>query len=184
MLGKFGDIRIRVKAALSARPMTETIGLEYRPWHFDAVLEFPMICNPLTHLARFAVVVVAIVLAVLPHSSMGCTHCLLHSVSEFADSHAHAGQSPVDHACDSCCSGAIGHHLEDSDHSPHDCPCCIGGLENTPLFTSPSTHIVDVTSAAPAWLEFERRQTPVMLVQCLEAAEPVFSPHLPNVLRI
>ncbi len=149
-----------------------------------------MICKPLTHLAHYAMVVVAVVLAVLPHSSMACTHCLLHSVSELTNSHAHAGQSPDDHACESCCSestcssGSIGQDPEDRNHSHHDCPCCIGGLENTPLFTSPSTHIVDVTSAAPAWLGFERGQPPVVLVHGLEAAGPVFSPNLPNVLRI
>lgn len=143
-----------------------------------------MTFNLLTHLARYAVVVVAIILAVLPHSSMGCTHCLLQSVIEFADSHSHAGQSQGDHPCQSCCSESIGRHLDDGDHSHHDCPCCIGGLENTPFFTSPSTYIMDITSVAPTWLASARRQTPLTLVQCLEVARPVSSPHLPHVLRI
>lgn len=146
--------------------------------------ELSMFCILLARLAQCVVVVAALLTTLPPPSSLVCSHCLLLDAFECEEIDSHSGHSRDDGSCDSPCSESHGQHSDDDQHSRKDCPCCAEGLDNNVLLTSVSRHIVDTASVNTKWLGIEYPQRSLCDVQCPEVMTSIWSPSLPNVLRI
>jgi hypothetical protein len=109
------------------------------------------------------VFVAAIISALIPPSSLACTHCLLRDVIEIAGHNSDCEHDQEEHSCEAPCSeshdsDSPGHHPDDDHHSHRDCPCCIGGFENALLLSGSVNRLADIATVTPAWSGFEYQQ--------------------------
>ena len=154
-----------------------------------SALDCPMLRTPLTRFAQCAVFVAAIISALIPPSSLACTHCLLHDVNEIAGHNSDCEHDHDEHSCGAPCtesndSDSQGQHPDDNHHSHRDCPCCIGGFENALLLSGSVNRLANIATVTPAWSGFEYRLHSMMRFQYLHLDTSTRSTSLPNVLRI
>ena len=154
-----------------------------------SALDCPMLRTPLTRFAQCAVFVAAIISALIPPSSLACTHCLLRDVIEIAGHNSDCEHDQEEHSCEAPCSeshdsDSPGHHPDDDHHSHRDCPCCIGGFENALLLSGSVNRLADIATVTPAWSGFEYQQRSMKQFQHLYLDKSTRSTSLPNVLRI
>ncbi len=69
-----------------------------------SALDCPMLRTPLTRFAQCAVFVAAIISALIPPSSLACTHCLLRDVIEIAGHNSDCEHDHDEHSCEAPCS--------------------------------------------------------------------------------
>ncbi len=148
-----------------------------------------MLRTPLTRFAQCAVFVAAIISALIPPSSLACTHCLLRDVIEIAGHNSDCQHDHDEHSCEAPCSdsndsGSQDQHQDDNHHSHRDCPCCIGGFENALLLSGSVNRLADIATVTPAWSGFEYQQRSMKQFQHLYPDKSTRSTSLPNVLRI
>lgn len=148
-----------------------------------------MLRTSLTRIAQCAVFVAAIISALLPPSALACPHCLLHEVIEIAGRNSDCEHDHGGHANEAPCSESHDSELHiqnpDGDHHSHrDCPCCIGGFENSVLLSSSVNRVVDLATVTSMWSALEYRQHSMMRLQHLQLDTSIRSSSLPNVLRI
>jgi hypothetical protein len=135
------------------------------------------------------VFVAAIISALIPPSSLACTHCLLHDVIEIAGHNSDCEHDHDEHSCGAPCSESNDSDSHDQQpdgvhHSHRDCPGCIGGFENALLLSVSVNRLSDIATVAPAWTGIEYRQHSMMRFQHLHLDTSTRSTSLPNVLRI
>ena len=90
-----------------------------------------MFCKQPPRMARYAAVVAAIIMAMLPSQALVCRHCLLHNIVELAnehtsDEHPHVHDS-LNAECTDCCGKS---HSGEDEGSHRDCPNCVGSIDD------------------------------------------------------
>ena len=154
-----------------------------------SALDCPMLRTPLTRFAQCAVFVAAIISALIPPSSLACTHCLLQDVIEIAGYHSDCEHDHDEHSCEAPCSesndyGSQDQHQDDDHHSHRDCPRCISGFENALMLSGSVDRLADVATVTPMWSALGYRPHSMMRIQHLHLDTSIRSSSLPNVLRI